>query len=27
MDMETIKEFDEGDYVDALDYIGVFDEV
>tara|TARA_R110000772_G_scaffold49368_3_gene113645 strand:- start:633 stop:1091 length:459 start_codon:yes stop_codon:yes gene_type:complete len=26
MDMETIKEFDEGDYVDALDYIGVFDE-
>tara|TARA_R110000803_G_scaffold57061_1_gene114870 strand:+ start:3193 stop:3648 length:456 start_codon:yes stop_codon:yes gene_type:complete len=26
MDMETIKEFEEGDYIEALDYIGVFNE-
>jgi len=24
MDMETIKEFDEKDYIEALDYIGIF---
>lgn len=24
MDMETLKEFDEGDFMEALDYIGVF---
>ena len=24
MDMETIKECEEGDYIEALDYIGVF---
>ena len=24
MDMETIKEFDEKDFIEALDYIGVF---
>ena len=26
MDMETIIEFDEGNFLDALEYIGVFDE-
>jgi hypothetical protein len=26
MDMETIKEFDEKDYIEALDYIGIFTE-
>jgi hypothetical protein len=24
MDMDTIKEFDEKDYIEALDYIGIF---
>ena len=24
MDMETMKEFDEKDYIEALDYIGIF---
>ena len=24
MDMDTLKEFDEKDYMDALDYIGIF---
>jgi len=24
MDMETLKEFDEKDFVEALDYIGIF---
>ena len=24
MDMDTLKEFEEGDYMEALDYIGVF---
>ena len=27
MDMETIKHFDEGDFMEALDYIGVFEDV
>jgi len=26
MDMDTIKEFEEGDFLEALDYIGVFNE-
>ena len=26
MDMETIKEFEEKDYIEALDYIGIFTE-
>jgi hypothetical protein len=25
MDMDTLKNFDEGDYMEALDYIGVFE--
>jgi hypothetical protein len=25
MDMETLKHFDEGDYIGALEYIGVFE--
>jgi ribosomal protein L37E len=25
MDMDTIKEFDEGDFIEALDYIGIFE--
>ena len=25
MDMETLKEFEEKDYIEALDYIGIFD--
>jgi len=25
MDMETLKEFEEEDYIEALDYIGIFD--
>ena len=24
MDMDTMKEFDEKDYIEALDYIGIF---
>jgi len=24
MDMSTLKEFEEGDYMEALDFIGVF---
>jgi hypothetical protein len=26
MDMETLKHFDEGDYIGALEYIGVFEQ-
>ena len=26
MDMETLQEFDEKDYIEALDYIGIFTE-
>jgi hypothetical protein len=25
MDMDTLKEFDEGDFIEALDYIGIFE--
>jgi hypothetical protein len=25
MDMDTLEEFPEGDYIEALDYIGIFD--
>jgi hypothetical protein len=27
MDMETLKEFEEKEYMDALEYIGVFNNV